>query len=308
MTRMINFIIRGPHPSFYSNIMRSIADPIRLHLPQSIISEEAQDDAVNIHFFHERKYRDIVSVDMGISVFMSHGIADKGWRDGPAMSPFDYICVSGPLWKEKLIKEGISANRILEIGFPKLDLLFQIASKERDRTDPRRIVLYAPTHARAFGKCSSYPELQTLLPEFPDDFIIISSPHPVHKEDQMPTLMELHEADVVISDCSSLLYEAWALGKPVVFPDWLVKESILTRWPQSFAAKIYNDNIGYHARNFEEMIEFVYMGLKQGIDKKALGFINQYFPPAFRGRSGQICAGLLQGLAAQENGDCTYGE
>jgi len=27
-------------------------------------------------------------------------------------------------------------------------------------------------------------------------------------------------ADVVISDSSTMIYEAWALGKPVVFCDW----------------------------------------------------------------------------------------
>ncbi|HWP97284.1 MAG TPA: CDP-glycerol glycerophosphotransferase family protein [Syntrophomonadaceae bacterium] len=280
--------------------MRSIVDPIRLYLPQSVISEQAMDEAVNIHFFHEEKYRVIVPFGRGVHVFMSHGIADKGWRDGPSMSPFDYVCVSGPLWEEKLVKGGISPERILRIGFPKLDPLFQAEGQKQPRAAQRKTVLYAPTHARAYGRCSSFPAFEGLLSGFPQDLRVVSSPHPVHKENQMPTLYELAQADVVISDCSSLLYEAWALGKPVVFPDWLVKESIITRWPQSFAAQIYKDEIGYHAQNFNEIVEAVYQALEHGLDEKSRTFIEAYFPTAYRGRSGQICAGLLENLAAQE--------
>lgn len=299
MPSTINFVIRGPHPSFYSNIMRSIADPIRLYLPRSVISEQSMDNSINIHFFHEAKYQAIVPLNRGVSVFMSHGIADKGWRDGHSMRSFDYVCVSGPLWKEKLVRGGISPERILKIGFPKLDPLFQETGNKQPRSDRRKTVLYAPTHARAFGRCSSYPAFEELLPGFPQDLRVVSSPHPVHKENQMPTLLELNDADVVISDCSSLLYEAWALGKPVVFPDWLVKESIITRWPQSFAAQIYRDEIGYHAQNFKEMVDAVYLALEQGLDDKAHTFIEAYFPTAYRGRSGQICAGLLENMANQ---------
>jgi len=39
----------------------------------------------------------------------------------------------------------------------------------------------------------------------------------------MPTMQPLVDADVVIADAGSTIYEAWALGKPVIFPDWLGK-------------------------------------------------------------------------------------
>lgn len=300
MIRRVNFIVRGPNPSFYYNIMRSIVDPIRLYLPESVLTEMSQEDAVNVHFFHEEKYRAIVPIDRGINVFMSHGIADKGWRDGPAMIPFDYVCVSGPLWKSKLINSGVTAGRIFEIGFPKLDPVFQGLVRKEAQADMRKTVLYAPTHAKAHANCSSYPAFLELLKCFPEDFKIVSSLHPVHKKDQMPTFQELVDADLVISDCSSLLYEAWSLDKPVVFPDWLVKDGIIQRWPNSFAAHIYKEGIGYHAVNFDHLLELVYLGLSKGIDSKAAYFIEEYFPAILRGRSGRMCAALLQNLVFED--------
>lgn len=294
MNSKINFII--PNPSFYTNVIRSIIDPIRIHLPDSVISEVAIEDAVNVHYFREEEYLDSVHFDKGTSVFMSHGIAAKNWRDAQYMKPFDYVCVPGPMWKNKLIDDGIPAEQLLEVGFPKLDPIFQGKLYRTQTFKPHKTVLYAPTHARGFPECSSYPGFMDLIGRFPKDFQVISSPHPVHKKSQMPTLQELVDADAIISDASSIIFEAWALSKPVIFPDWLVKDGILDFWPDSFLAEIFRKNIGYHAESFGELIEYVHLAFEQGIDREAKAFIDEYFPCWLRGSSGNECAIKLKML------------
>lgn len=294
MKSRINFII--PNPSFYTNVIRSIIDPIRIHLPDSVISEVASEDAVNVHYFREKQYQDLVNIEKGTSVFMSHGIASKNWRDAQYMEPFDYVCVPGPMWKNKLIKDGIPAERLLEVGFPKLDPIFQGKIPRNLDFEPQKTVLYAPTHAIGFPQCSSYPGFINLIGFLPKDFRVISSPHPVHKDSQMPALQELADADAIISDSSSIIFEAWALNKPVIFPDWLVKEGILENWPGTFTADIYRKNIGYHAESFGELIDYVYLAFEQGIDQEVQAFIDEYFPCGLRGFSGNECAVKLHNL------------
>ena len=37
---------------------------------------------------------------------------------------------------------------------------------------------------------------------------------------------ELLDCDVLITDVSSAMFEAWALGKPVIFPRWLMQDKV----------------------------------------------------------------------------------
>jgi hypothetical protein len=51
-----------------------------------------------------------------------------------------------------------------------------------------------------------------------------------------------------------MVYEAWALGKPVIFPRWAIDvETLITRNPLSAESYIYRNRIGLHPESFEEM-------------------------------------------------------
>jgi hypothetical protein len=100
-------------------------------------------------------------------------------------------------------------------------------------------------------------------------------------------------ADVVISDCSSTLYEAMALGIPVVFPDWLVRDPIFKYFPNSFEDMLYRKQIGYHANNIEELWELIRKAKKDGLNTKAQKFIDSIMPPYLRGNSGKVTADIL---------------
>lgn len=291
MIKTINFVVEN---NLYLNIIKSIVDPIILHLPGSIVSYEPIEDAINIDLLRKFNYT-------GTSVFMSHGIADKRWRNGQKVKNYDYICVSGPLWEKKMIREGIPNKKILTVGYSKLDPIFQ--NKIKKIPNKRKQILWAPTHnieKWTIADVSSYPEFSDCLPKFPCDFNINTSLHPGNKANRKPILQELINADIVISDCSSIMYEAWALDKPVIFPDWLVKEKIIKQYPRSFEEKIYNEEIGYHAKDMNDLINLIYIGLEKGIDEKAQELIEGIFPKKLRGNSGYVTAQKLRELADKD--------
>jgi len=265
---MIHFIRPS---SCYSQILDSHIDPILKHL-DATVSEHYEKGKTNVSLFVEYDPSE---------VFMSHGIADKNWRNERRVDKFHYICVSGPFWYGKY--PNIDRSRILTIGYPKLDPIFQ---GEYTRTPGGKRVLFAPTH-RAIPEVSLDGRLKL-------DFDYITSTHPACRSDKSPTMQALVDADVVISDCGSLVYEAWSLGKPVVFCDWLVKDAIIKTFPGSLEAAIYQYGIGLHAKSYGEMVAM----LDGDIDDRVGKLMEQVFPSELRGHSGEAAAKVLLELAS----------
>lgn len=274
----------------YMNVLDSLIDPIRKHLPESTVTpKDGVKGALNFCWF-------IRSQAYKPNVFMSHGIGDKNYMVGTKghANRFDYVFVTGPAFKEKLIRHNTPAEKIFVVGWPKLDPIF---NGEYQRTPSDKIrVLYAPTH-NAIQAVSSFPAFNEYLDKFPADMEIINSPHPARKDDRMPTLQALVDADVVIADAGSTIYEAWALGKPVIFPDWLVREGVLKRFKGTFEAKCYEDNLGYHANSFEHLLELIPEAISRGLDSKVIEFTEGLFPAELRGESGKTVAEILRRLA-----------
>jgi len=227
------------------------------------------------------------------NVFMSHGIGDKNYMTGSKGSAgkFNYVFVTGPAFKEKLIKNGVPADKIYIVGWPKLDPIFQ-GEYESTKSDKIR-VLYAPTH-NAIQSVSSFPAFNEYLDKFPGDIEVINSPHPARKEGHMPTMQPLVDADVVIADAGSTIYEAWALGKPVIFPDWLTRDGVVKKFKGAFEARVYENNLGYHAKDFKQLVELVYVAINKGNDERVESFTESIFPADLRGVSGADAADVLR--------------
>ena len=295
MLKMINFICYG---DYYLKVLDSLIDPIIKHLPESTYQKTTkhQEGCLNISFFTESlPHRD---------VFMSHGIADKNWRNGQKVKDYDYVCVSGDAWKQKMLKQGVLEEKILVVGYTKLDPLFNDTQKffKFEKTDKIR-VLYAPTHNMLKDKkvvtVSCYPRLDEYLSNVPADIEILNSVHPANKGSRDTTFDLYRVADCVVSDCGSTLYEAWALDIPVVFPDWLVKQVIIEGYPNSFEHQIYTEEIGYHARNINDFWNKIREASQKGLDKRTQNFIESILPTRLRGNSGKATADALVRLASQ---------
>ncbi|WP_027400236.1 glycosyltransferase family protein [Anaerovorax odorimutans] len=284
MFKGVNFIYCNPP---YDKLLDSIIDPILEYLPQATKEIAIKPEMLNISFFIESSHKSVS--------FMSHGIGDKGWRDGKQVKDYDYIFVSGPFWKEKLIYQGIDEEKIFINGFSKLDYIFKNRKKHLDKDDTIH-VLYAPTHNTNLKDVrSSYPRLIESIKIVPPDIKFVSSLHPFNNKGVF-TLDLFDWADVVISDCSSIIYEAFALDIPVVFPDWLVKEAVLAINKNTFTEMIYKNKIGYHANSIDELWEAVRFAARKGLDTETKNFIEGIFPGNLRGNSAKVTADLLKDI------------
>lgn len=298
MSKLINFVVPSPpaYLTIYEKVILSMINPIKPYLPECIQSDKSVPGAINIHFFTEPTYFKKMLNMEDINVHMPHSLGDKKLRDANRVEEFyDYTCVSGPLWAEKMRKGHLPENKILIIGYPKLDPLFQNGKKAQK--DPNCIrVLYAPTHVGS-GKCSSYSVFTDYIDKFPKEFQVSVSPHPYHHVGNQPTMNEFIDADVLISDGSSVIFEALALGIPVVFPDWIVKDAILKHWSNTFTAQIYREKIGYHADRFEDMPELIREAAVNKLKEADQRFIDEILPPHLRGNSGKEAAKVFKSLA-----------
>jgi len=212
----IRFLVRKGN---YEIVDRAHVEPILEHLEGGEIAHEPSSTALNVSLSWE--------VFPKADVFLSHGLADKNWRNADKMSGYGYVLVSGPAWKEKLVGQGVSPDVISVVGYPFLDPVWGL---ERSC----ELLVWAPTHKATSDVTTEARFSEALLEgkEFPLEIVS----HPVGSKRLSRDV--LPRAAVVIADAGSTLYEAWAFGIPVVFPDWLVKGAILKKWPGSFEAML----------------------------------------------------------------------
>ena len=286
---MINFV-RMTEPS-YNSIGDSFIEPVVKYLESFTISDRTLLGATNVHMTMQEDYIQKVGL-LGKNVLLPNGIADKGIRDYKDIFMFDRVIVSGPAWVSKLANQGMSRQKIFVGGYPKLDAVTKV---KRDDTNT---VLWAPTHSLSAG--STYPLLQPLVESLNHKVII--STHPYDRVCKVPTFDALTQARVVIADVGSTVYEAMALGVPVVFADWLMKDMILRLLPDSFEAALFNKNIGYHASNEEQFINMVNEAYSaQNLGFKAKKFIDGILPASLVGKSGKKIADYLTMLDQTTN-------
>jgi len=272
-------------PSPYSEVIKLMTEPILEHidvLPKAL-------------FFFLEGNKD--------GIFMHHGISDKGYHRIERLKKIKHLLYPGPTWKEKLIRQGIPAEKIHIVGWPRLDPIFQ--GKIKYTPGEKKRIAWCPTH-NAIPEISSYPEFEKHLDIFSDKYEVISSVHPARRQDRKTSLDVLVNADVVISDTSSILYEAMAIGKPVILLDFMVKDGVMSRLKGTFEEDIYREEIGYHAKSLEELPEIVELALEKGIDDKARKFIDGIFPPELRGKSGEATAKILKELMVTMSFNCPH--
>lgn len=252
-------------------------------------------DFINITFFIYRRAH----------LMMSHGVADKNYllrqdaRGGLEINKYQTVCVPGFWLKRKLIAHKrfeLENEQVKVVGWPRIDALLAAAAIRMKRKKPSARseikVLWAPTHGTEVQEgelaVSSYPALIDYEGKLAEIFDFDVSLHPNVRSGGKPTFEKLLDADVVIADRGTMVYEAWALGKPVIFPSWIIGDGNMQQKKGSAENYIFRSNIGLHASSFDELVEMA--ASATGLGKDVSDFMQDYIPPHVIGRSYDLIA------------------
>lgn len=249
-------------------------------------------------------------------VVMSHGLADKNylWTQDPQgrryLAGRKHVLLPGEWLRRRVLRSrylDLDTDHVHVVGWPRLDLLVaqMPASASGSEGDGMPRVLWAPTHnLRKRGdtrrSTSSFPDFEKYLPTLERFTHVDVSVHPRNRTDRTPTGASLPAADIVVADFGTTVYEAWALGKPVIFPRWLLGDRINSFMPYSAEALIFAERIGYHPESFDEMIDIVRAG--PVITAEVQAFIDDYLAPEHLGSSSARTAAVLTEIATRQQG------
>lgn len=286
---MINFVTTE---GSYKEVLNSFIQPILPYLDNYEVNLKTKDNVVNVIFFTEDGVFKEIGAEKGkgVNVFITHGIADKNWRTAQKTGKFDYVFVTGDLWVDKLVKQGMNKDKIKVGGYTRMENIFNQRDNYVKNNNGKKTILFAPTHTASI---TTYQKLDNLIERLKEDYNVLISEHPANRDNKDVTSNQFLEADVVVGDFGSSMYEAWSLDKPVVLADWLVKDEIHELYPDSFEDYIYQNGIDYHANSEEEFIELIEVACNSGIKQNAIDFIDGIFNRELRGNSGKVTADIL---------------
>ena len=262
--------------------------------------------------FDPARRPDCLSVSLHVGdaadVFMSHGIADKNWRNSDVMGEFEDVCVSGEAMRHKLLFQGIDNDAIHIIGYPFLDKTFE-AVRDGIVGDRSNLVVWAPTHQNSPSTAPGLgPRLEPRCENnmFNEHWSFVSAIHPFHAASNQTTQELMAQSAVVVADTGSSVYEAWALGKPVVFAPFALAVNgehvpdIAKRWRGSLEAQIYFNRVGRHADDMYGVEWLIHHAMHNGITPEETAFIDRVFQKELRGRSGEHAANTFVQIARRK--------
>lgn len=295
---MINFVLA--RTKNYALVQAQLNQLIQKWLPDGSFTETYEtyrEGAVNFTLF----------IDKPADVLMSHGAADKNymWRKTEDNFFLNHqrrrrlILVPGSfsvkrIHQSKLSSTGLKAEAV---GWPRLDKLLD-ERKDLNFPSEERRVLFAPTHDFHVQEnglvMSSYPEFLPFYEKLGQLFKVQMSSHPRNRSDKTPTSDLLQWANVVISDHGTMVWEALALGKTVIFPSWFLAQRMLNFKKNSAEWHVFEKKLGWHAESFDHLVALIRD--PSPITTETQEFLNSYILPASYGKSGKMVADVLMRL------------
>lgn len=175
----------------------------------------------------------------GKCIFVGHGIA--GLKTYGVDQPVPYATkemmdkityyIAPSKYTMGIIKKHLGIDdesRILPLGMPRTDELFKKPTKETEIYEGKTVYLYAPTYRTP--KEMPYPKIdwQYINSKLNDDEVLLVKPHMlsyIHVEQydkvkripsSIPSTPYIQICDVLITDYSSIMFDAYIANKPVV--------------------------------------------------------------------------------------------
>lgn len=255
---------------------------------------------------------------------LGHGVGPKPSYYHKSSTPMTVRFIEGALRLVK-IKELYPSNEFIQVGFSKLDPIFNdqetgldLDRLGLDKTKPT--ILYAPT----FNPSS----LERFPDDWPKDFSdynILIKPHTftytieqysrqraklkkwacfsnvhVASQDDLSLLPFMKSADLLLSEASSTLFEFAALGKPVIVCNffkikWSYRGPLRYRFEKRFGKDnvLYKD-IGLHVTSYGELLKAVPQQLEDisEYEKRRLEYTKEHIGPTDGEASKRIVAYL----------------
>lgn len=217
-----------------------------------------------IHYLTLKKQTKLIQLWHACGAFKTFGFTRLGKPSGSPQTTkmhrsYDYVTVSSGYCK-KCHSEGfgISDEKIVPTGIARTDVFFDDSYKsdikrkffEKYPTlQGKKIILFAPTFRGDVKETAYYPterfDIEAVCKELGDDYAIIVKHHPFVTEKQpipqkySSTVIDLSEqeelndllfvTDIIITDYSSLVFEAALLKIPMLFYVFDLKEYIKSR-------------------------------------------------------------------------------
>ena len=255
-----------------------------------------------IHLINLKPQTKLIQLWHACGAFKTFGFSRLKKTEGPKQSgknnrSYDYAIVSSEFCK-KFHSEafGISTNNVIATGIPRTDVFFDEEHKEKVRNDfynkythlkNKKVILFAPTFRGVLKEDAYYPmelfDIKEICENLGNEYAIIIKHHPYIKEkhyipeeyvDRVIDLsadMNINDllfvTDIVVTDYSSLVFEASILNLPMIFYAYDLKEYMETRdfyfdYKRDTPGKIcYNlqsviDTIKNEDYNLERVIQF----------------------------------------------------
>ncbi len=217
-----------------------------------------------IHFFDLRPETKVIQLWHACGAFKTFGYTRLGKPDGTLQTSanhrdYDYVTVSGESVRECYAEGfGIPLSHVAATGIPRTDIFFdenyRTAARERlydkyPQIRGKKVILFAPTFRGTLRDTAYYPmekfDVGSFMDAVGDEYILIIKHHPFVKEKQpvpertaervidLTGREDVNEllfvTDLIITDYSSLVFEASLLDIPMLFYTFDLEQYISAR-------------------------------------------------------------------------------